>query len=118
MAYIFVLNTSNVDILALNVLLLPFSNGYTEGCNNKIKVLKRISYGLRHSGRFRTRILLLSKKKRHRTQGCSMPKKTGWVARPQHLQKNLKKTPTALAVGVKGYTEVFTVSNIPLLPIH
>ncbi|MBD8936443.1 MAG: ISL3 family transposase, partial [Anaeroglobus sp.] len=27
-----------------------------------IKVLKRISYGLRHFGRFRTRILLLSKK--------------------------------------------------------
>ena len=46
-----------------NAFLLPFSNGYTEGCNNKIKVLKRISYGLRHFGRFRTRILLLSKKK-------------------------------------------------------
>ena len=30
--------------------------------NNKIKVLKRISYGLRHFGRFRVRILLLSKK--------------------------------------------------------
>ena len=45
-----------------NAILLPFSNGYTEGCNNKIKVLKRISYGLRHFGRFRTRILLLSKK--------------------------------------------------------
>ena len=45
-----------------NAFLLPFSNGYTEGCNNKIKVLKRISYGLRHFGRFRTRILLLSKK--------------------------------------------------------
>ena len=45
-----------------NAFLRPFSNGYTEGCNNKIKVLKRISYGLRHFGRFRTRILLLSKK--------------------------------------------------------
>ena len=30
----------------------------------------------------------------------------------------IKKTPTALAVGVKGYAEVFTVSNILLLPIH
>ena len=30
--------------------------------NNKIKVLKRISYGLRHFGRFRVCILLLSKK--------------------------------------------------------
>lgn len=33
-----------------------------EGTNNKVKVLKRISYGLRHFGRFRVRILLLSKK--------------------------------------------------------
>ena len=45
-----------------NAFLLPYSNGYTEGTNNKIKVLKRISYGLRHFGRFRVRILLLSKK--------------------------------------------------------
>lgn len=45
-----------------NAFLLPYSNGYTEGSNNKIKVLKRISYGLRHFGRFRVRILLLSKK--------------------------------------------------------
>ena len=45
-----------------NTFLLPYSNGYTEGTNNKIKVLKRISYGLRHFGSFRVRILLLSKK--------------------------------------------------------
>ena len=38
------------------------SNGFTEGCNNSIKVLKRISYGLRNFDRFRGRILLLSKK--------------------------------------------------------
>ena len=37
-----------------NAFLLPYSNGYTEGTNNKIKVLKRISYGLRHFGRFRS----------------------------------------------------------------
>ena len=35
------------------------SNGYTEGCNNKIKVLKRISYGVRNFERFRNRILYL-----------------------------------------------------------
>ena len=57
-----------------NVFLLPFSNGYTEGCNNKIKVLKRISYGLRHFGRFRTRILLLSKKKGAEHEGVRCPK--------------------------------------------
>ena len=46
----------------VNAFVLPYSNGFTEGCNNNIKVLKRISYGLRHFGCFRVRILLLSKK--------------------------------------------------------
>ena len=46
----------------VNAFVLPYSNGFTEGCNNKIKVLKRISYGLRHFERFRVRILMLSKK--------------------------------------------------------
>ena len=45
-----------------NAFLLPYSNGYTERTNNKIKVLKQISYGLRHFGRFRVRIPLLSKR--------------------------------------------------------
>lgn len=35
------------------------SNGYTEGVNNKIKVLKRISFGIRNFNRFRNRILYL-----------------------------------------------------------
>lgn len=35
------------------------SNGYTEGVNNKIKVLKRISFGVRNFNRFRNRILYL-----------------------------------------------------------
>ena len=34
------------------------SNGITEGFNNKIKVIKRISYGIRNFKRFRNRILL------------------------------------------------------------
>ena len=34
------------------------ANGPTEGFNNKIKVLKRTSYGVRNFKRFRTRILL------------------------------------------------------------
>ena len=34
-----------------------YTNGFTEGCNNKIKVLKRISYGLRNFKRARNRIL-------------------------------------------------------------
>ena len=35
----------------------PFTNGFTEGCNNKIKVLKRNAYGYRNFARFRNRIL-------------------------------------------------------------
>lgn len=36
-----------------------YTNGFTEGCNNKIKVLKRNSYGLRNFKRFRNRILYI-----------------------------------------------------------
>lgn len=38
------------------------SNGYIEGINNKIKVLKRISFGIRNFERFRNRILYLCSK--------------------------------------------------------
>lgn len=34
------------------------SNGYTEGVNNKIKVIKRVSYGVRNFERFRNRIIM------------------------------------------------------------
>jgi len=34
-----------------------YTNGYTEGCNNKIKVLKRNCYGVRNFNWFRNRIL-------------------------------------------------------------
>ena len=40
-----------------NSLETPFTNGFTEGCNNKIKVLKRNAYGYRRFDRFRNRIL-------------------------------------------------------------
>lgn len=41
----------------LNAFKYGITNGPTEGFNNKIKVLKRISYGIRNFERFRTRIL-------------------------------------------------------------
>lgn len=41
----------------LNSFDCPYSNGYTEGCNNKTKVLKRTCYGVRNFRRFRNRIL-------------------------------------------------------------
>lgn len=42
----------------LNAFDCPYSNGFTEGCNNKIKVIKRNAYGYRNFKNFRNRILL------------------------------------------------------------
>lgn len=42
----------------LNAFDCPYSNGFTEGCNNKIKVIKRNGYGFRNFKNFRNRILL------------------------------------------------------------
>ena len=41
----------------LNSFDFSYTNGFTEGCNNKIKVLKRNAYGYRNFKRFRNRIL-------------------------------------------------------------
>jgi len=41
----------------LNAIRFPWSNGFTEGCNNKTKVLKRVCFGVRNFHRFRNRIL-------------------------------------------------------------
>ena len=41
----------------LNTFDAPYTNGFTEGCNNRIKVLKRNAYGYRNFQRFRNRIL-------------------------------------------------------------
>lgn len=40
-----------------NAMAFPWSNGFTEGCNNKTKVLKRVCYGVQNFNRFRNRIL-------------------------------------------------------------
>lgn len=46
---------------SLNAFKHPhITNGPTEGLNNKIKVLKRTSYGLRNFKRLRTRIFLVT----------------------------------------------------------
>lgn len=42
----------------LNSFDCKYTNGFTEGCNNKIKVLKRIAFGYRSFSNFRQRILL------------------------------------------------------------
>lgn len=42
-----------------HALEFPYSNGCTEGTNNKIKTLKRISFGMRNFINFKARIMLL-----------------------------------------------------------
>ena len=49
---------SNWSKYILNAFDCPYSNGYTEGTNNKIKVIKRNGYGYRNFENFRNRILL------------------------------------------------------------
>ena len=41
----------------VNSFYFPYTNGCTEGINNLIKVIKRISFGYRNFNSFRTRIL-------------------------------------------------------------
>ena len=47
----------NWSAYILNAFDVPYTNGFTEGCNNKTKVLKRACYGVRNFSRFRNRIL-------------------------------------------------------------
>jgi len=48
---------NNWEKYILNSFTCPYTNGFTEGVNNKIKVLKRNAYGVRNFERFRNRIL-------------------------------------------------------------
>ena len=41
----------------LNSMDVPWTNGFIEGCNNKTKVLKRVTYGMRNFDNLRKRIL-------------------------------------------------------------
>lgn len=49
---------SNWAKYILNAFDCPYSNGFTEGTNNKIKVIKRNAYGYRNFENFRNRILM------------------------------------------------------------
>lgn len=51
----------NWDKYILNAFSTGLSNGFTEGCNNKTKVLKRTCFGVRNFDRFRNRILYCSR---------------------------------------------------------
>ena len=45
----------------VNSLAVPYSNGPTEGFNNKIKVLKRVSFGMKNFTNSKARIMLLNR---------------------------------------------------------
>jgi transposase len=47
----------NWESYILNAFDSPYSNGFTEGVNNTVKVIKRIAYGYRNFRNFRARIL-------------------------------------------------------------
>lgn len=53
----------------INSVICKYSNGITEGFNNKIKVLKRNAYGFRNFDNFRKRIMLNCIK--HGNQACT-----------------------------------------------
>jgi transposase len=46
----------------LNYFDFPYTNGFLEGKNNRIKVIKRVAYGYRNPTNFRQRILLSNRK--------------------------------------------------------
>ena len=45
-------------MIQIHAFEIQFSSGFTEGCNNAIKTLKRASFGCRDFSRFRKRFLL------------------------------------------------------------
>lgn len=53
---------ANWETLILNSFDRRVTNGFTEGTNNKIKVLKRLAFGYRNFGNFRRRILAATAK--------------------------------------------------------
>jgi Transposase and inactivated derivatives len=52
----------NWEKYILNAFDCSYSNGYTEGCNNAIKAIKRTAFGYRNFHSFRRRILLIMNK--------------------------------------------------------
>ena len=56
----------------INSFSTTITNGFTEGCNNKIKVLKRNAYGYQNFKRFRNRILhIFSHQQPHNEQAAA-----------------------------------------------
>jgi len=53
----------NWEKYILNSFDCTYSNGFTEGCNNRIKSLKRTAFGYRNFNNFRNRILLVMNNK-------------------------------------------------------
>ena len=52
-------------------ILTGYTNGFVEGCNNRTKVFKRVSYGLRNFEAFRNRLLHLANNTAQKRKGLS-----------------------------------------------
>lgn len=72
----------------IQAIIQPYSNGFTEGCNNLIKTVKRVAFGMRDFNRFRNRILYVNWQKGTRQMPCRVPKRRFSCGAPQHLTKN------------------------------
>ena len=74
-----------------SALIYPYSNGFTEGCNNKIKVLKTHLIWSAQFERFRNRILYINtrnEKDTHCPQCMSLSRRHRYFSTP-NLTKNL-----------------------------
>lgn len=70
-----------------------YTNGYTEGCNNRAKVLKRVSFGLRNFERFRNRLLFIANAKMWYDTKFSLRHTTflyNFILRIPHMDKEPK----------------------------
>ena len=52
----------------MNHFKFPYTNGFVEGRNDRIKVIKRVAYGYRNANNFRQRILLAGCRKNSKSR--------------------------------------------------
>lgn len=52
-----------------------YNNGFTEGCNTKIKTLKRVCYGFRNFENFRRRIMYILNNEERKARCTKISKK-------------------------------------------
>ena len=69
------IEASNTNYIANSFIDKRLSNGFIEGLNNKIKVIKRVGFGYKNFEFFRLRILYILKSKNSKKAPSSKNKK-------------------------------------------